>query len=105
MALLIEYEADGSTIKNQYLENGVLQEAYQFQPAKNDQLLPQSTNFTIANGLSSCYYYQQEMDATNQPMKTKAAVMLAMGLEYIDWTAVLLNTLAFSTSLSMVKDS
>ena len=81
---LIEYDTDGSTIQDQYLENGVLQEVYQFQPAKNDQLLPQSTNYTIANGLSSCYYYQQEMDATNQPMKTKAAVMLAMGLEYID---------------------
>ena len=84
---LVEYESDTSTItiQDKYLDgNGVLQEAHQFQAAKNDQLQPQSTAFKIVNGLSSCYYYQQEMDAANKPMKTKASVMLAMGLEYMD---------------------
>jgi hypothetical protein len=71
-----------------YIEGDTQEELkteYTFQEQGDSaELQPQSTNFTIANGLSSCYYYQQEMDATNQPMKTKAAVMLAMGLEYID---------------------
>ncbi|MEO1352281.1 MAG: LamG-like jellyroll fold domain-containing protein [Cyanobacteria bacterium J06635_15] len=77
---LIEYENDNATIKSEYTVNGVLQEKYAFK-SPTDELRPLSVSYTPANGLSSCYYYQQEMGADNKPMKNKACVMLAMGLE------------------------
>lgn len=77
---LIEYEDDNATIKAEYTVNGVLKEKYKFQ-SPTDILRPLSVSYTPANGLSSCYYYQQEMDADNKPMKNKACVMLAMGIE------------------------
>ena len=78
--------SDTKFYKNGKIADGLKTE-YTFQEQTDSdsaELKAQSTNYTIASGLSSCYYYQQEMDATNQPMKTKAAVMLAMGLEYLD---------------------
>ncbi len=76
---LIAYEADGSSIASDYLRNGVLQQKYAFQgPA--DELAPHSSPYHIRHGLTSCYYYQQEMGADGKPMKNKACVMLAMGL-------------------------
>ncbi len=80
---LIEYTGDGKNIMPDYLENGALIKKYQFQEKIVDNpLQPQSSPYTIENGLSSCYYYQQEMGSDNKPMKNKASVMLAMGLEY-----------------------
>ena len=76
---LMEYETDNTTVKPEYLLNGALKEEYTFQ-APTDELKPLSVNYTPGNGLSSCYYYQQEMGADNKPMKNKACVMLAMGL-------------------------
>ncbi len=76
---LIEYEANGS-IKSQYLQNGTLIDEYAFRSASNE-LMPHSSPFTTRNGLSSCYYYQQETGPDGKPMKNKACVMLAMGLE------------------------
>ncbi|MGK7956168.1 MAG: LamG-like jellyroll fold domain-containing protein [Crocosphaera sp.] len=77
---LIEYEDDKTTIKAKYTDNGVLKPEYSFQ-APTDALKPLSVSYTPTNGLSSCYYYQQEMGADNKPMKNKACVMLAIGLE------------------------
>ncbi len=80
---LMEYESDGKSIKSasddgkiKYTDNNVLLAKYQFLP----ELKPQSSPYGIKNGLSSCYYYQQEMGADKKPMKNKACVMLAMGL-------------------------
>lgn len=76
---LIEYEEDGSSIKPDYLRSGVLQKKYSFQgPA--DELTPNSLPYHIRHGLTSCYYFQQEIGADGKPMKNKACVMLAMGL-------------------------
>ncbi|MGD1701420.1 hypothetical protein [Dapis sp. BLCC M229] len=77
---LIEYESDNTAIQAKYTVNGVLKEEYSFQ-APTDKLKPKSVEYTPGNGLSSCYYYQQEMGADNKPMKNKACVMLALGLE------------------------
>ncbi len=78
---LIEYDSDGTSIKGDYLsDRGVLKPEYSFQASKNNELQPSSANYTPGNGLSSCYYYQQEMGTDNKPMKNKACVMLAMGL-------------------------
>ena len=77
---LIEYESDGTAIKAEYTVNGVLKKEYAFQ-APTDELKPQLVQYQPAQGLSSCYYYQQEMGADNKPMKNKACVMLAIGLE------------------------
>ncbi|MCA1745056.1 MAG: LamG domain-containing protein [Bacteroidales bacterium] len=77
---LIEYESDGGSIKAEYLSSGVLQKKYTFQgPA--GELAPDSLPYQIRHGLTSCYYYQQEMGPDGKPMKNKACVMLAMGLE------------------------
>ncbi len=94
---LIEYNSDGTT-KVQYLENGVLKVEYTFQAGSNE-LQPGSENFMVKNGLSSCYYYQQEMGADNKPMKSKACVMLAMGLEDVN-TNKYLGVLNFSVAAS-----
>lgn len=80
---LIEYEADGSSIKSGsgYLESsGALKKKYAFQGPTNE-LAPHSSPYHIRHGLTSCYYYQQEMGSDGKPMKNKACVMLAMGLE------------------------
>jgi hypothetical protein len=77
---LIEYEGDGAAIKSEYTVNGVLKKEYAFQ-APTNELKPQLVQYKPAQGLSSCYYYQQEMGTDNKPMKNKACVMLAMGLE------------------------
>lgn len=77
---LMEYESDNSAIKADYTENGVLKEKYAFQ-APTHELKPLLAHYKSAHGLSSCYYYQQEMGADNKPMKNKACVMLAMGLQ------------------------
>jgi hypothetical protein len=77
---LIEYESDGSSIKAEYLDNGVLKKGYSFK--KDTHLLtPRSSAYAVKNGLSASYYYQQEMGPDNKPMKNKACVMLAAGLE------------------------
>ena len=77
---LMEYEANGSSIKPEYLEAGVLLKKYTFQSPSNE-LVPHSSPYSLRHGLSSCYYYQQEMGPDGKPMKNKACVMLAMGLE------------------------
>lgn len=56
------------------LEEGEKIEDYTF-------LFPYSSPFTPKHGLSSCYYYQQELGPDRKPMKNKACVMLAIGLE------------------------
>ncbi len=76
---LIEYDADGS-INGSYLQDGFLKEEYTFSGAAN-ALRPHSSPYTPEHGLSSCYYYQQEMGPDGKPMKSKASVMLATGLE------------------------
>ncbi|NEN88021.1 MAG: LamG domain-containing protein [Okeania sp. SIO3H1] len=75
---LIEDEDDKTTIKAKSTDNGVLKDSFQ---APTDKIKPRSVKYYPVNGLSSCYYYQQEMGADNKPMKNKACVMLAMGLE------------------------
>ncbi len=81
---LIEYEDDRTTIKAKYRKvNGdpdQVKDEYAFQKQTNE-LQPLSDPYSPANGLSSCYYYQQEMGADNKPMKNKACVMLATGLK------------------------
>jgi hypothetical protein len=76
---LIEYEENGD-IKSDYLQDGVLIEDYQFR-GDNNELRPYASPYTSKNGLSSCYYYQQEMGPDGKPLKNKACVMLAAGLE------------------------
>jgi hypothetical protein len=76
---LMEYETDG-TIKSEYLDSGALLPKYAFQ-GTSKQLLPGSSLYTPINGLTSCYYYQQEMGPDGKPMKNKACVMLAIGLQ------------------------
>lgn len=78
---LIEYESNSNTIKAKYTdEDGVLEQKYAFQ-SPTEELKPASASYNLARGLSSCYYYQQAMGADNKPMKNKACVMLALGLE------------------------
>ena len=75
---LIEYE--NGAVKPDYLHDGKVKGAYAFQ-APSGELRPYSTNYRLGDGMSSCYYYQQEMGPDNKPMKNKACVMLALGLE------------------------
>lgn len=77
---LMEYTSDGTSIKEKYLKGGEVKKEYSFQEP-SDELKPRLVHYTPVNGLSSCYYYQQEMGADNKPMKNKACVMLAMGLD------------------------
>ena len=76
---LMEYDGRGA-IKSRYLVGGVLDPAYRFKGEKN-ALAPLDKPHHIRNGLSACYYYGQEMGPDNKPIKNKASVMLAMGLE------------------------
>jgi hypothetical protein len=79
---LIEYE-EGSKdiIKSEYLgSDGKPKKEYAFQ-GSSKELKPRSSPYTPKNGLSACYYYQQEMGPDGKPIKNKACVMLAMGLE------------------------
>ncbi|NKB53989.1 MAG: hypothetical protein GKR94_18370 [Gammaproteobacteria bacterium] len=80
---LIEYE--NGTIKPEYLQNGKVKDAYAFQGTPGE-LTPRSTHYQLGQGMSSCYYYQQEMGADNKPMKNKACVMLSLGLEDMNAT-------------------
>ncbi len=75
---LIEYE--NNAIKPQYLQSGKVKDEYAFQKASGE-LKPYSANYRLGDGMSSCYYYQQEIGPDNKPMKNKACVMLVMGLE------------------------
>ncbi|MEM6264850.1 MAG: LamG-like jellyroll fold domain-containing protein, partial [Bacteroidota bacterium] len=78
---LIEYKAD-ENIEEAYLENGLLKEEYAFlHGGDQDSLAPVSSPYIPKNGLTACYYHQQEIKPDGKPMKTKAAVMLAIGLE------------------------
>ncbi len=77
---LIEYNSNG-TIAEQYThDNGVLKDEFSFHGARSE-LKPYASRSQASGGLSACYYYQQEMDADNKPMKNKACVMLAIGLD------------------------
>jgi len=76
---LIEHEGNGD-IKGDYLQDGALIENYQFHGA-DDSLQPYASPYTPKNGLSSCYYYQQEIGSDGKPLKNRACVMLATGLE------------------------
>ena len=105
---LIEYTEDGSTIKSEFLDsNKVLESKYAFS-GDNDELTPSSVRYEVKNGLSSCYYYQQEIQADNKSMKTKACVMLTMGLEdknNIKYIGILNFSTAVSGKLSrLTKD-
>lgn len=77
---LIEYEADGQSIKSEYLNQGALKKEFTFQ-GNQAELKPKTSPYTPKHGLSSCYYYQQELGPDGKPMKNKACVMLATGLE------------------------
>lgn len=82
---LIEYNdpVKKDFIKEDFLDKStkLLKSEYQFQASKNDTLRPLLSPYTPKNGLSSCYYYQQEDLLDGKPMKSKACVMLAFGLE------------------------
>ena len=78
---LIEYTSDGSAVKPEYLESGKVKNSHAFQATAGDKLQPYTVDYTVKNGMSSCYYYQQEMGEDKKPMKNKACVMLAMGIE------------------------
>ncbi len=80
---LMEYNnpVTKDSIKSEYLTaGGALKPAYQFKgtPA---QLKPLASMYTPSNGLSSCYYHQSEMGEDGKPIKNKACVMLASGLQ------------------------
>ncbi|MFM2376674.1 MAG: hypothetical protein RLZZ165_1771, partial [Bacteroidota bacterium] len=72
-----------NSIKAAYLDNGVLQARYQFK-APTNRIMPASIDFTPANGVSSCFYYQQETGPDGKPMKNRACIMLAAGIEAKD---------------------
>ncbi len=76
---LIEYE--NGTIKSTYLNSyGTLRPEFSFQGSTNE-IKPFTSPYFPVQGLSSCFYYQQEFGADGKPMKNKACVMLALGLE------------------------
>lgn len=76
---LIAYDSGGN-IESQYAPGGVLDPKYAFK-GQNDELTPEDSPHVLRNGLSACYYYQQEVGPDQKPIKNKACVMLAMGLE------------------------
>ena len=80
---LIEYDHTGQHILPGYLnDKGVLEDKYSFIHGDNRDLLNAGfDSFSPEHGLSSCYYYQQEMGPDNKPMKNNACVMLALGLK------------------------
>lgn len=85
---LIEYDGKGNVKKTNengdpYVDKGgVLLDKFAFlHGPSNHSLKPESSRFLPKNGLSSCYYYQQEMGPDGKPMKNKACAMLALGLE------------------------
>ncbi|MGB1092832.1 MAG: hypothetical protein ACPGYX_11965, partial [Oceanobacter sp.] len=75
-----------SSVSGDYIdgdENKGLKPEYRFQGPEGGigWLNPRTTSLVPVNGLSACYFYQQEIGADNKPMKTSASVMLAAGVE------------------------
>lgn len=101
---LMEY-GDGGTIRSEYLKDGALLKDYAFH-GSGDELIPGSSLYTPVNGISSCYYYQQETGPDGKPMKNKACVMLALGLQDKNenkFIGILNFSAAASGSLSRLK--
>ncbi len=73
-------DEDKGKIRGEYTDaNGVLLPEYAFDKATG-LLQPRADALEVNEGMSSCYYYLQEMGGDGKPMKTRAAVMLAAGM-------------------------